>query len=157
MDKDSKRFNSIPIFPCKSSWDFCKKQECNSVLLQWKISFQVADLKGKFFLKLLNNNLNPIEPSIIKDSPWLQHFSHSNSLCIRATRAIINHAPISKYCLRFFSREDILCPCGSYPIKTRYHILYKCKRFNEYWNSRRDTIAHFTLFLQFNSSAFFFS
>jgi len=25
VDKDSKSFNSIPIFPCKSSWDFCKK------------------------------------------------------------------------------------------------------------------------------------
>jgi len=127
VDKDS-----IPIFPCKSSWDFCKKRECNSILLQWRILFQVADLKRRNFLELLDDNLNPIGPSNIKGSLWLQQFGHSNLLCTRATRAIVNHTPIGKYCLRFFPREDFLCPCGIYPIETRRHILHKCKRFNKY-------------------------
>ena len=96
VDKDSQRFNSIPIFSYKSSWDFCKKQECDFVLLQWKMSFQVADFKGRNFLELLDNNLNPIELLTIKDSPWLQHFGHSNSLCARATRAIVNYALIDE-------------------------------------------------------------
>ena len=34
---------------------------------------------------------------------WLKYFGHSNLLCTRATRAIINYAPIGKYYLRFFS------------------------------------------------------
>ena len=71
VDKDSKSFNSVPTFLCKSSWDYCKKQECNSVLSQWKMSFQVADLKEKNFLELLDNDLNPIKSSTIKGSPWL--------------------------------------------------------------------------------------
>ena len=85
-----------------------------------------------------------------------QIFGHSNSLCARVMRAIINHAPIREYQLRFFSREDFSCPCGFYPLELRCHILYKCKRFNKYWNLRRDTISHFILFLEFNSSMFVF-
>ncbi len=69
VDKNSKSFDLVSIFPYKSLWDFCKKWECDSVLSQWKMSFQVADLKGKIFLELLNTDLNPIEPLIIKDSP----------------------------------------------------------------------------------------
>ena len=135
VDKDSKSFVSTPIFPCKSSWNYCKKWECNSILSQWKMSFQVADLKGNFFLELLDNDLNPIEPSTAKGGPWLQHFSLSNLLYARAFQAIVNHALISKYCLKFFPREDFLCLCSLYPIETRWHILHECKRFNRYWNS----------------------
>jgi len=83
------------------------------------MSFQAADLKGKNFLELLDNNLNPIELLTIKGGPWLQQFGHSNSLCARATRAIVNHTPIGEYHLRFFPREDFSCPCGLYPIETR--------------------------------------
>ena len=59
VDKDSKSFDSVPIFLCKLSWDYCKKQECNSILSQWKMSFQVLDLKGKNFLKLLDSDFKP--------------------------------------------------------------------------------------------------
>ena len=95
-------------------------------------------------------------PSNIKGGLWLQHFSHSNSLCTRATRAIINHAPIGEYRLRFFPKENFSCPCSLYSIESQQHILYDCSRFNNYWNPRRDLIVHFTLFLEFNSRAFSF-
>jgi len=49
------------------------------------MSFQAADLKGNFFLELLDNDLNPIKPLTTKGSPWLQHFSLSNLLCARAS------------------------------------------------------------------------
>jgi len=119
--------------------------------------FQVSDAKGKQFLDLLNSDDNIIEPSYIKDGLWLKHFGHSNSLCARALKAITNYAPIGEYRLRFFPREDFSCPCGSYPIETRRHILHECRRFNEYWNLRRDLISHFILFLEFNPSAFAFA
>ena len=92
VDKDSKSFDSQPIFPCKLSWDYCKKHECNSILSQWKISFQVSDLKGRNFLELLDSDQNPIELSTI---------NYFNSLCTRATRAIVNHTPTSEYHLKF--------------------------------------------------------
>ena len=59
--------------------------------------FQAAHSKGRNFLDLLDDNLNPIQLSSIKGGPWLQHFGHSNLLYTRATRAIINHAPIGEY------------------------------------------------------------
>ena len=118
--------------------------------------FQASDSKGRNFLDLLDDNLNPIEPSSIKGGPWLQYFSYSNSLCAHSTRAIMNHAPIGEYQLKFFPNEEFAYPCGFYSIESRRYILHECKRFNNYWNPRRDTIAQFMLFLQFNSSAFSF-
>ena len=115
--------------------------------------FQALDLKECQFLKLCDEDNNPIELSYVKGGSWLKYFSHSNLLCARATRVITNHAPTGKYKLRFFPWEDFSCLCGNYPIETRCYILHKCRRYNEYWNPRRDTISHFILFLEFNCSA----
>ena len=71
-------------------------------------------------------------------------------------RAIINYTPIREYWLRFFPKEDFKCLCRDYPIEMKCYILFDYKRYNEYWNPRRDTIGHFTLFLEFNSNAFTF-
>jgi len=118
--------------------------------------FQALDSRGRNFLELLDDDLNPIKPLAIKGGPWLQHFGYLNSLYVRATRAIVNHTPIREYRLCFFPREEFSCPCGCYPIESRCHILYEYRRYNNYWNLRRDTISYFTLFLEFNSNAFYF-
>ena len=122
----------------------------------WRMNFQVSDLKGRNFLELLNNNSNPLKLSTIKGGLWLKYFSHSNFLCIRAAKAIVNHAPIGEYQLKYFPKEEFTCLCGIYPIESRHHILHKCKRFNNYWNPRRNSIGHFSQFLIFNNKAFSF-
>jgi len=66
VDKNSKSFDSVPSFPCKSSWDFCNKRESDSAILQWRLSFQAADSRERNFLDLLDDDLNPIVPSNIK-------------------------------------------------------------------------------------------
>jgi len=104
--------------------------------------FQASDAKGRFFLDLLDDDLKSIKPSYSKGGLWLKFFGHSNSLCTRASRAII--------------KKEFKCPCGQYPIKTRQYILHECRRFNNYWNPRWDTIAHFTLFLGYNNNTFSF-
>ena len=119
--------------------------------------FQASNLKGNQFLDLLNNNNNIIELSYVKGGSWLKTFSHSNSLCARATRAITNHTLIGEYRIRFFSRKEFKCPCSVYPIESRHHILHKCSRFNGYWNLRRDSLSHFVMFLVTNPGAFAFS
>ena len=120
------------------------------------MTFQASDGKGKNFLNLVGDDYEDIKPSYIKGSLWLQAFGHSKLLCARTTRAITNHAPIGEYRLRFFSNEDFKCPCGNYPIESRRHILYDCTRFNGYWNSRRDSLCHFVMFLIANPKAFTF-
>ena len=117
------------------------------------MNFQVSENKEHNFLELLDDDNNPLELTYSKGGTWLKYFGHSNSLCVRASRAIVNHTPIGKYQLRFFLQEEFKCPCGAYPIKTSLH---ECKRYNKYWNPRRDTIGHFMLFLEYNSSAFSF-
>ena len=132
INKDSKSFHLIPFYPCKISWDFCKKIDSDNIINQWKMMFQASDRKGKHFLDLLDDDFNTIKPSYTKGSPWLQVFGHSNLLCAHAIRAITNHAPIREYQLRFFPNKDFSCSCNNYPIKSRRHILHECKRFNGY-------------------------
>ena len=117
---------------------------------------QALDGKKKHFLDLLDDNFDTIKPAYTKGGPWLQVFGHSNSLCAQATRAITNHAPIGEYWLRFFPNKDFKCPY-SYFIGSRRHILHECMRFNGYWNSRRDSLNHFTMFLITNPYAFAFT
>jgi len=111
--------------------------------------------KRKIFLKLFDDNLKPFKQFTIKGRLWLQYFGQSNSLCTR-TRTIINHAPIRKYRLRFFPMEEFTYLYSVYPIESRYYILHKCKRFNNYWNPRRNSISYFSQFLILNSSTFSF-
>ena len=153
VDKETKAFNLTSFLLCKNSWDFSKKNKSDNILNTWKMMFQVSNFKGNHFL---DNNNNIIKLTYIKGGLWLKMIGHSNSLCMHATRAITNHAPISEYRLRFFPREEFKCPYGQYPIKSRRHILHECDRFNGYWNLRRDSLSHFVMFLEFNLNAFSF-
>jgi len=107
-------------------------------------------------MKLLDNDLKPVKLLTVNSSSWLKYFDYSNSLYIRATRVIINYILINKYKLRFFPKKEFKCPYDFYSIKRKHHILHDCKRYNNYWNFRKDTIVHFILFLKFNNKAFLF-
>ena len=120
------------------------------------MTFQTLDKKGNHFLKLLDNENKLLELIYSKNRTWLKYFEHSNLLCMRAIRVIVNHTLIGKYRLRFFSQKNFKYSYSNYLIKTRHHIFYNYKRYNKYWNQRKNTISHFTLFLEFNSSAFLF-
>ena len=146
VNLDTKSFNLTSLLSNKCSWDFSKKLESNNIINTWKMTFQASDLKGRNFLELVNSDNNTLEPTYCKGSSWLQVFDHSNLLCARATRAITNHASIGEYHLKFFPNKDFSCLCGLYPIETRQHILHEYRRFNKYWNLRRNSIAYFIQF-----------
>ena len=59
-----KKFSLIPIFLCKLSWNFDRKNKCNNILNSWKMAFQVSDNKEQHFIELLDDDLNPIKLSI---------------------------------------------------------------------------------------------
>ena len=69
VDKDSKSFKPIPIFPNKTSWDYCKKVNSDNIIKQWRMTFQALDGKGRHFLDLVDDNLETVEPSYTKGSP----------------------------------------------------------------------------------------
>ena len=102
VDIETKHLYPQPLYSCKSSWDFSKKSECDNILSNWKMTFQASDLKGHHFLNLCDEDNNPLEPTYVKGGSWLKYFGHSNSLCTRVTRVIVNHAPIGEYRLKFF-------------------------------------------------------
>jgi len=156
VDKETKQLKIDSIFPCKLSWDFNKKEECNNIIYKWQMIFQALEYKGKHFLELKDDDNIPVKPTYSKGGTWLNLIGHSNTLCTQATRAITNHTPIGEYCLRFFPRESFECPCGNYPIESRHHILHECRRYNKYWNHNRDSLKNFVTFLKFNPGAFSF-
>ena len=88
--------------------------------------FQASDQKGQQFLELVNDDNNSIEFFYSNRGSWLKFIGYSNLLCTRATRAIVNHAPIDKYRLYFFPKKKFKCPCRSYSIELRHHILHEC-------------------------------
>jgi len=112
------------------------------------MTFQVLDNKSHNFLELLDNKNNLLELIYSKDRTWLKYFGHSNLLCAKAIRVIINHVLISEYQLRFFLYDDFKYLYSTYPIETRHYILHESKRYNNYWNLRRDIIGYFTFFLE---------
>ena len=116
--------------------------------------FQASDVKESHFWDLIGDDLQPIELSYSREESWLKYFSHSNLLYTRATRAIVNHAPIEEYHLCFFPNKDFSCSCKNYIIESRYHILHNYRRFNNYWNLRRDIISYFVSFIEFNKNEF---
>ena len=118
VDLELKAANFIPVYPCKTSWDYSKKLECDNILNNWKMKFQASGGKGNQFLDLIDDNFNIIEPFYAKEEPWLQSFGHSNLLCACMSRAITNHALIGEYRLRFFSREEFKYLCSLYPIES---------------------------------------
>jgi len=69
VDKETKNMVSILSFPCKSSWDFCRKSKYNSILSQWRMTFQASNSRGSSFLDLLDNISCPVKPSLSKGSP----------------------------------------------------------------------------------------
>ena len=78
VDKDSKLFHPMSTYPCKISWDYCKKTDSDDIINQWKMTFQASDRKGNHFLDLVDDDFNIIEPLYTKGGPWLQVFGHSN-------------------------------------------------------------------------------
>jgi len=117
------------------------------------MTFQVLDYKRNNFL---DDDFLSTKPIYTKGSTWLNYFGHSNTLCIQANRAITNHTSIEEYYLRFFSRESFEYLCGNYPIKSRYHVFYNCKRYNKFWNSDKKSLKNFVAFLEFNLGPFSF-
>jgi len=71
VDKNTRKFDFSPILPYKSSWDFYKKYEYDSISAMWRMNFQALNLKGRNFLELFDDDSNPLEPSTIKSRPWL--------------------------------------------------------------------------------------
>ena len=107
------------------------------------MTFQASDYKGNYFLDLLDNDYLSIKPTYIKGNTWLKLIGHSNSLYVCVTRAITNHTSIDKYHPRFFPKENFNYLYRLYPIKSRCYILYKYRKYNNYWNSSRKPLNHF--------------
>ena len=66
VNEETKQFHPCSQYPCKSLWDFRKKNKCDNILSLWKITFQASDEKGNHFLKLLDDDNKLLEPTYSK-------------------------------------------------------------------------------------------
>ena len=69
VDKETKKFNLTPILSCKVLWNFNKKEECNNIIRTWQKTFQKSNIKGNYFLELLDDEYCMIKHSYTKGSP----------------------------------------------------------------------------------------
>ena len=138
-NKETKSQSACPLYPSQVSWDLSQKDECDSYIRTWQMYFQASDYKGKQFLDLDNDD-ETIAPTYIKGGAWLKHVGHSNTLTVRITCLITNHAPTGEYRKRFFLNKPRACPCQKALVETRHHILYKCERHKQSWNPLRRSI-----------------
>jgi len=156
-DTDSKQqVPSFYHFPCKTSWDFCRKEECDSLVNLWKMYFQATDWKGRQFLDLTDDKGAIIEPAYTKGGAWLKNFQNSPSLCARATRMITNYAPTGEYRQRFFPNKPRNCPCDKTTFETREHIIFNCPLYDKSWRLIDNTLKFHLTFLELNPRAFCF-
>jgi len=63
VNKKTKNFNLIPLYPYKTLWNFNKKEDSNNIINE---CFNISDLKGRNFLNLLNNDYTDIISSYTK-------------------------------------------------------------------------------------------
>jgi len=97
------------------------------------MTFQALYFKENHFLELLDNKYLLVNPTYIKGGSWLKQIEYLNSLCAKATRIVTNHASIREYRLRFLPRENFSYLYKTYPIELKCYILYKCKRYNNFY------------------------
>ena len=122
-----------------------------------RTAFNHPTVQGRHFLTLRGKNRKPLQPSYSKSGSWLTHIGQSVTLCARATRAILNHAPIEEYRQRFFSAKCIQCPCGHCQVETQQHIFANCFRFaHSPLIDPSPSIKDFVDFLKEHPSAFAF-
>ena len=62
--------------------------------------FSRHQMTKRHFMELLDDNLKLVKPS--NSGLWLKLFDHSNLLCTKATRVIVNYASICEHKLKFF-------------------------------------------------------
>ena len=141
----------------RRSLDALSQKSSKACLDEWTTEFLRGETRGRSFLTINTEKYKVAIPTYAEGGTWMCHLGHSISLCARATRAILNHAPIGEYRTRFFPQETCACPCGQSNVETRLHILTECTRFT----SDRITlpspcIGDFIKFLTSNPLAFAF-
>ena len=141
-----------------TSLDGLRSKSTTSCLNAWRSSFSYPSSQGRHFLSLKGGNRKSLQPSYTKGGSWLLFIAESVTLCARATRAILNHAPIGEFRQCFFPAECTQCPCGHCQVETRRHILADCSRFaHAPLTDRSPSIKDFVKFLKEHPSAFAFA
>jgi len=83
VSKETKSFNPIYLFPCKLSWDYSKKNECNDLTNRWKMIFQVLDTKGWISSTVMTTSSNRYTSKVVHGSDILVTLT----LCIKMTES----------------------------------------------------------------------
>jgi len=156
VDKIAKESHTQPSFPCKNSFLFSRKKECDDLIQEWQTSFVNTENKGRLFLEFEDSNLQVIKPTYTNGGSWLPSIGFYNSLCARFTRMTTGHAPIGEYKQRFFPNEPTNCPCGLAEVQTREHIVLQCSLYEPSTRPINRCLNNSVHFLHDNPTAFSF-
>jgi hypothetical protein len=159
----------------RATLNFCREKFSVQNLDRWDNMFNDPKYRGSNFLHLWGKEGKMPRPSSHKGGKWLQAFGSDIRLCARASRAILNHAPIGAYRQWFHVgdcnywchyREDTQ-PGVMGTLKTRHHLLTNCAAvdYPDYgrWNTEPNQwrppllLEEFLKMLKVNPKLFAFS
>ena len=130
---------------------------CNT-LWSYQCSYSLPAIYEQHFLPFKDRNQQFLQLSHSKDSSWLSYIGQSVTLYTRATRAILNYAPIGEYRQRFFLAECTQYPCGHCQVEIQRHIFANCLRFaHSPLTDPSPLVKDFVDFMKEHPSAFAFS
>src|SRR5882672_1599200 len=131
-----------------------RKWAVSHMLDEWTRLFFDGDYIGNNVLHLSARG-KPLAPSHLDKGPWLSQVGVDNPLCARFMRAVLGHAPIGSYRVRFRKATSGLCSCGL--LETVDHVIHRCPKYRRHRDPRRRLEAViFLKFLRQNPSAFAF-
>jgi len=90
-----------------TSLDALQFKSIAAYLNAWRTSFAHPLSQGCHFLPLKGGIKNLLQPFYAKGKSWLFFIGELVTLCARATRAILNHAPIGEFRQCFFFAKYI--------------------------------------------------
>ena len=76
VNKETRKFNLVPLYPSKELWNYSKKEKCNNIIREWHSTFKSSNLKGRNFLPLSNNDLSEFKPTYTKRGLWCYNLRH---------------------------------------------------------------------------------
>jgi hypothetical protein len=150
---------AVPL-PTTCSFDVARSLAASKQVDRWhQLATGPRAFKGAQFLPLTSKG-KPVQPSTKNGGPWIDNFGESPPLMARATRVILNHAPIGAYRARFNlidterSRDSQVNCRVCRRVQTREHILSHCPLYQR--AAHPGSVVLFHEFLSGNPEAFAF-
>jgi len=129
VDTESKQqVPSTYAIPCKTSWEFCRKEECDPLIRQWQMYSQATNWKGAT-IPWSHRQWRGSHRPILCQGRRLAQILRTLSITVCQSHSYDHE----EYRQRFFPNEPKTCSCDNTTVEMREHIIYNCPLYDKSW------------------------